>query len=872
MNPTDTAEVQVKGNEPEVKAVEGNAPKEEPRGIFKSLKDRAFGSSKNIFKAFSTIRQENPTIDLSPEQNELDSLSFQLQQETEIAEKALGVTSEIPDVAEAPQAAPEVIEPTVEEKALEVTDEIVDFFKNWDEKKTEPVAGVEDTNFDEATDKLHEAQRALFAINTIGREWSGIFNSSHYQHADEYYSLDEVIADAKANIADKKRLLEASASIPLLDAHITDLALKATGTNSIEELTEKGKALKYEERNLFRDVNPDDSELLWQIIEPHVRKVFSDDPRFADKSSIERVATVWDECTIAPSTSERIHILEEVVEKASFSGKTHLVEVAQTEIAYLLGSVVRSLPSNSEGQNDYNNKYRAIVDKNGRKELLRSAITVARSLDGLSSTDSNLKEVAQAIGADSAELISVTGDYYDSEFTKRIMSGNLEIPFTQQSEVLKKYVAEHFANPQYVGRNLRSYINCATELGIKSDIALRALSSSLKEDSTVAQLIPGEIRAIDIAANNSNILAGFEKNDFSMARLVSKIAQANGSDALAGRFDKLLGDNDEVGLVWEYFRLDGEQQTNRFFQMTLPQNIPELGSNVPGLPENLWWGKMRQADKERFTSDRSFDGMESISVDKLSPEGQAILIKTIVREVLSKSQSPESKAQAESRNIQHANEGQATLHAGDLLHGTNIKYLHAILHGGDRAGEFLGFDESRDMTPVGSDFSMVLPTDEAGEFVYEKEVPFNAQALRDIYKENPFKAIYNASIAVQYGAREAGSFTSRDADSTANTGVTLIFGRNREDAFLKGVEYQGHMREHHKLVPVGLPATEVSGLIISGEAQETIEQAKKDIVQNGFYIPVYDIEGILIFTPEEYDQMKPQVETDATEQTEQLAA
>ena len=59
MNPTDTAEVPVKSNEPEGRKVEGGIPKEEPRGLFRSLKERAFGSSKNIFNSISTIRQES---------------------------------------------------------------------------------------------------------------------------------------------------------------------------------------------------------------------------------------------------------------------------------------------------------------------------------------------------------------------------------------------------------------------------------------------------------------------------------------------------------------------------------------------------------------------------------------------------------------------------------------------------------------------------------------------------------------------------------------------------------------------------------------------------------------------------------------------
>lgn len=195
--------------------------------------------------------------------------------------------------------------------------------------------------------------------------------------------------------------------------------------------------------------------------------------------------------------------------------------------------------------------------------------------------------------------------------------------------------------------------------------------------------------------------------------------------------------------------------------------------------------------------------------------------------------------------------------------------MSAILNGGDRAGEFLGFDNAQDMTPIGADFSQVLPTDVDGTFQYKEKTPLNSEFLRELYGENKFRGTYFASIAHQYRARGEGAFTSQDATSRSETKITLIFGRSREDAFLKGAEYRGHMREQHMLVPVGLPSTEVSGLIVNGAAIETIKQAKDRIVDSGFYIPIYNLDGGLIFTPEEYDQMKQSNEFDQQVSQEQ---
>src|SRR3990170_2600212 len=61
---------------------------------------------------------------------------------------------------------------------------------------------------------------------------------------------------------------------------------------------------------------------------------------------------------------------------------------------------------------------------------------------------------------------------------------------------------------------------------------------------------------------------------------------------------------------------------------------------------------------------------------------------------------------------------------------------------------------------------------------------------------------------------------------------------------------------HHILIPVGLPSTEITGVIVNENATETLDKAKQNIVDNGFFIPIYGLDGKLLFTLIHYDQMR----------------
>lgn len=98
-------------------------------------------------------------------------------------------------------------------------------------------------------------------------------------------------------------------------------------------------------------------------------------------------------------------------------------------------------------------------------------------------------------------------------------------------------------------------------------------------------------------------------------------------------------------------------------------------TNSGGLPENLQWRTMRQSVKERFTNDRVYDSSDRIPVDRLTPEGQAIILRTILKEVLVRSKDKSFKDKATQRNKQEAQRGTAELRVGDLLQHEQKLYI-----------------------------------------------------------------------------------------------------------------------------------------------------------------------------------------------------
>lgn len=411
----------------------------------------------------------------------------------------------------------------------------------------------------------------------------------------------------------------------------------------------------------------------------------------------------------------------------------------------------------------------------------------------------------------------------------------------------------------YVGRKENHQLlgTVADRLGADPRLKEAFINASLPTES-----LNHQYQIMKILIQNPSLAEKFIQGDTEMIQHLLKITGREDYEQVGKILSRLLTqDVQSPREVFKYMMMAESSRISFDEKFTV--------STIPGIDGHLQWAKMSPERRKQFL-DASGDFAEelassdSVSTEFLTWEYKLLLVRNTLKHVIEDSQNPEKKQQADSRNRELVKKNPQPLLQGTFLHGANVNCLTSVLTNGDKAGDFLGLMAHGDGTPYGADFSAITGKEVEG-VIPRMQNYTTEEALSGFEERNEFDKIYSQSIAAGYGAKpELERRQSRDAKS-GDVGVTLIFDRSSQSAFLKGTEYPGHMDpDMHRLVLVGFPSTEVSGLIVNGRGEETLVKAKEDIVQNGFYIPIYDVDGTLLFTPEQYDAQRAQMISEPT--------
>lgn len=180
---------------------------------------------------------------------------------------------------------------------------------------------------------------------------------------------------------------------------------------------------------------------------------------------------------------------------------------------------------------------------------------------------------------------------------------------------------------------------------------------------------------------------------------------------------------------------------------------------------------------------------------------------------------------ADKRNRQAA-ESDMVLVPGDLIKGINdIKYLRNILQNGSVSREYLGSSAGSDATPLDTDVSMILKEDGTTK---EKITATNANRYGNIYlvlkKDDRFKV-----------TRKPGEETTSDYEP------------DKLELFQTGV-----LGADHYGIRTGFASSEINYIVV--EKYDT--RVGLEIALNGFYIPVADKDGKIVFTPKDYEDLR----------------
>jgi len=232
-------------------------------------------------------------------------------------------------------------------------------------------------------------------------------------------------------------------------------------------------------------------------------------------------------------------------------------------------------------------------------------------------------------------------------------------------------------------------------------------------------------------------------------------------------------------------------------------------------------------DVKRNTIEKIKSGeIESIPFKDLSDTAKKLVFRDFIRRTIIDSRDEHFKKITDKRNREIVKENKKLFFKeGMYLHGSAIDFLDSVLLNGNLPREALGETASTDAFPFHVDFSRLT---------------------RDFI--NKFKGnisdIISASLSSSYGFE--GKYDSKGQ-------IFYLYPRPSERRWEQNIDYQA-AQEDHGLILGGMPSTEILGIILN-DPETTLEIAKRRIVENGFYIPLYNREGDLIFPPEEYDRI-----------------
>lgn len=186
---------------------------------------------------------------------------------------------------------------------------------------------------------------------------------------------------------------------------------------------------------------------------------------------------------------------------------------------------------------------------------------------------------------------------------------------------------------------------------------------------------------------------------------------------------------------------------------------------------------------------------------------------------------------------------------GDILKAVDEVHFANISQNGSVSKEFLGLDLTSDSTPLDTDVS-VLPEDD-----FELEVSES--------QKNQFQAVIENSVSgpgqvygnLTFVIKDRGQFYRTNKEDFILDESKYRFGSKQQQLELF---HSGIVGKSHFGIRTGFPITEVDFMIVSEEKMHPadLDMVLLSIAKNGYYVPVTDITGKVIFTLEDFNRLR----------------
>ena len=221
-------------------------------------------------------------------------------------------------------------------------------------------------------------------------------------------------------------------------------------------------------------------------------------------------------------------------------------------------------------------------------------------------------------------------------------------------------------------------------------------------------------------------------------------------------------------------------------------------------------------DSENISDQQLQQFKASIPFNRLTADAKRQVYAYQLYETVQRTRSDSYKAEADERNRQRLQDDLPNiLQTGDFIHSTSDHILGSVLQVGNLAGESRQLAAKTDSFPFNVDVSVVREVE-----------PTPAQSI-------------NKTFSASFG------------------NMSLIYDPNRSD-WLQDKTVAANRRDGraHSLVLGAIPATEISAIVLKAPTELELQQTSRLIVENGFYIPLYNGDGQLKLSPEAYDQLR----------------
>ena len=180
---------------------------------------------------------------------------------------------------------------------------------------------------------------------------------------------------------------------------------------------------------------------------------------------------------------------------------------------------------------------------------------------------------------------------------------------------------------------------------------------------------------------------------------------------------------------------------------------------------------------------------------------------------------------ADSRN-RNASTSDMVLDKGDFIKGIgDITYLRNILQNGSVSKEYLGSDSSSDFTPLDTDISMIT------------SVSATISQKMDETAASSYGPIW---------------FVLKNDDRFITTRTSSETLEPVRDMSKMEVFYTGVLGKGHYGIRTGFASSEINYIVMN----KYDPKVGLEIAMNGFYIPVADKNGKIVFTPKDYDELR----------------